>query len=83
MSNEVTHSISKVFLLIVIVIAGVALVLYGIQYLNIDPGPVVESQAEISLGATSKLGWMLTGLFFALVILFSIGRRIFYKISGR
>ncbi len=72
----------NVFLLIVTMVISVAAIVYGIPFFNVDPGGITEPRGELSFGTTSKLGWMLTASFFALVIIFSFARRLYYKISG-
>ncbi|MCF6194734.1 MAG: hypothetical protein L3J46_10435, partial [Kangiellaceae bacterium] len=61
----------------------IAAILYGIQFFNINAGGITEPSGEVSFGATSKLGWILTASFFALVVIASLIRRLYYKINGR
>lgn len=70
-----------IFLLLLSALVGVAVIVYGIQFFDIDPGGITEPKGEVSFGATSKLGWILTALFFVLVIIFSLARRLYYKIA--
>jgi len=80
---KTNSSFGSVFLLLFAVVLGVAAIIYGIQYFEIDPGGITEPRGEVSFGATSKLGWILTASFFALVVVASLIRRFYYKISGR
>ncbi len=78
-SNQLTY----VFLILVAALTGIALIVYGIDHFDIDPGGIIEPQGEFSLGASSKLGWILTFGFFILYLLFFLLRRLYYKITGR
>ena len=75
--------LGSVFALLISVVLGIAAIVYGIQYFDIDPGGITEPRGEVSFGATSKLGWVLTASFFALVVIASLIRRLYYKISGK
>jgi len=78
-----SNSIGKVLMLLVFVILLIAGTVFAIDYFAIDPGGLIESKSEISFGASSKLGWLLTIGFVILAVLLSALRGLYYKISGR
>ena len=75
--------ISTVAMILLVALVGIGLVVLGINYFDIEPGGITQPAGEISLGATSKLGWILTFGFVCLYSLFSLLRRLYYKITGR
>ena len=75
--------IATVAMILLVALVGIGLVVLGINYFDIEPGGISQPQGEISFGATSKLGWILTFGFVCLYLLFSILRRLYYKITGR
>lgn len=78
-----SNNIMSVFVLLIAAMAGIVLIVLGINYFEIDPGGIIQSQAEFSFGASSKLGWILTFGFFVIYLLFVLLRRLYYKITGR
>jgi len=80
---KTNNSFGSMFALLILVMFGIVVIVYGIQYFDIDPGGIAEPRGEVSFGATSRLGWVLTALFFALLVIASLIRRLYYKISGR
>ncbi len=75
--------ISTVVVIIIAALVSIGLIVFGIHYFGIEPGGITQPRGEISLGATSKLGWILTFGFVCLYLLFSLLRRLFYKMTGR
>lgn len=75
--------IFTIFLLIasLFLIAGISYL--GIEYFAIEPSGVQTSTGEFSLGVSSKLGWILTAGFVALMFTFIIVRRLIDKLRGR
>lgn len=62
-------------------IAGIGYL--GIEYFEFEPSGVQTSTGEFSLGVSSKLGWILTAGFVALMFVFIIVRRLIDKFRGR
>lgn len=77
------NKLASVLILLIAALLGIALIVFGINHFNIEPGEIVYSQGVVSFGASSKLGWILTFGFFILYLLFSLIRRLYYKITGR
>lgn len=78
-----SNKFSTVLLVLVSVIIGTAIIVLGINYFGIEPGGIIEPQGEISFGASSKLGWILTFGFFVIYLIFALLRNVYYKLSGR
>ncbi len=62
-------------------IAGISYL--GIEYFEFEPSGVQTSTGEFSLGVSSKLGWILTAGFVALMFVFIVVRRLIDKLRGR
>jgi len=75
--------ILTVMLLIVSLILIAAISYFGIQYFSFEPSGIQTSTGELSLGVTSKLGWVLTAGFVVLMVVFIFLRRLVDKIQGR
>lgn len=78
-----SNKLTNVLLILIVALVGVALIVFGINYFGIEPGGILASQSEFSFGASSKLGWILTFGFFVLYLLFSLLRRLYYKMTGK
>lgn len=75
--------ILTVTLLLFSLVIVAALGYFGIQYFSFEPSGIQTSIGEISLGVSSKLGWILTAGFVILMVVFILIRRIVDKIQGR
>jgi hypothetical protein len=74
---------ATVISLIIVSLAGIAGIIFGIDYFGFEPSGIIPSKSEISFGASSKLGWALTFSFFILYMLFLLIRRVYLKLTGQ
>jgi len=74
---------TSVVIMIILAVIGIVSIIFAINYFDIDPGGITQQKGELSFGATSKLGWILTFVFFVLYLIFSVVRRLYYKLTGR